>query len=1041
MNRLPSRMLLGAAAVAGAAGALAQNADPDFVPRVAAVEVSSRQVRPGDPFTLTFRFRNDGTRAARGDYYVFLHLEYPTADCRHIVVHADHEPAEATTTWTPGREVVDGPILLRAPSLGAEAECFIHVGVYDIRGTGERLLDTYEGGAIRVTPAAPPAGDIGPEPLRLEETARRRAALAARFAPAQCLSLAGATWRFDLARDSGAWALTDLQTGALWVSGLPPGSRFGHVVLENGPRRVTWPIERFDEAESAPDRLRLLTRPMVDGAPCGTEVEFVLTPVPTPEGVRIQYRARGDGPWQVRRVRVLDKALPVPAEAGGCLYVPHRLGIELPAAPGLPARQPWRLYAGLSMAMAGLVQDGSALLLNWDVIDSELVTHREWTDAPAAPGRRLASVSLDAAGPSGSFSLHPLGRGGYVEIARAYRPLAEARGWRTTWARKRSRWPAVDRLFGAADFKPFVLSRTLPGSRFSPDGKEHVHLAFTFDEAAQCAEHWRHDLGIDRAFVVLAGWINGGYDVRHPDVLPAAPECGGNEGLQAAAARIRACGYLFGLHDNYQDMYEDAPSWGHEWLNKDSKGQPKKGGNWAGGQAWQVCAIKQVELAARPGTNLPEIARLFAPTIYFIDTVFAWPLVTCEDPVHPMTLADDLAWKTRLCLLAKEHFGLFGSEEGREWAVPCADYLEGLLGHLLHAAPGEVIPLFPLVYSDCVQILGHQGDRQGPGSEKQILDHVLFAEMLLPRFGEHLYWKQASAAPALPLRPLAPVLRDLGERRFEITFPWRVDGPLPDALSVFVHFVHPAATRPEGIAYQADHPIRPPPEGWQPGSVFQDGPHTVTVPPEFDGVAEIRLGVLRNGQRLALARLHHEGGRYRVGTVEVSPDRIACTPEPPAEAVEIWSRADNGWGEALCPVDRVIKNSWEVLSPLNQITAERPLDSHAFLSPDRTLQQTQFGDLTITVTYGKAADLGETRLVPFGFVVESPSFVAFCASRYQGVDYPGGALFTARSLDGKPIPGSARVRVFHGFGESRIRLGGKMFDVTREAVLDVAGAP
>lgn len=148
----------------------------------------------------------------------------------------------------------------------------------------------------------------------------------------------------------------------------------------------------------------------------------------------------------------------------------------------------------------------------------------------------------------------------------------------------------------------------MPSSEFNRDGKEHVHLGFTFDEAAQCAEHWRNDLGIDRAFVVLAGWIHRGYDVGHPDVLPAAPECGGSEGLFQAARRIKACGYLFGLHDNYQDMYEDAPSWGQQWLNKNSKGVARKGGNWNGGQAWQVCAIKQVELAARPETNLPKIA-------------------------------------------------------------------------------------------------------------------------------------------------------------------------------------------------------------------------------------------------------------------------------------------------------------------------------------------------------------------------------------------------------------------------------------------------
>ena len=176
------------------------------------------------------------------------------------------------------------------------------------------------------------------------------------------------------------------------------------------------------------------------------------------------------------------------------------------------------------------------------------------------------------------------------------------------------RWIACSEPF---DFKPFVFTRLVPSSRFNPDKQERTHVSFSFEEAAQCAEHWRQDLEIDRALVVLAGWINGGYDVRHPDVLPAAAECGGDQALAAAARRIKACGYLFGLHDNYQDMYEDAPSWGQSWLNKDARGVARQGGNWAGGQAWQVCAVKQVELAARRDTNLPKIAELFGPTIYF----------------------------------------------------------------------------------------------------------------------------------------------------------------------------------------------------------------------------------------------------------------------------------------------------------------------------------------------------------------------------------------------------------------------------------------
>ena len=62
-------------------------------------------------------------------------------------------------------------------------------------------------------------------------------------------------------------------------------------------------------------------------------------------------------------------------------------------------------------------------------------------------------------------------------------------------------------------------------------------------------------------------------------------------------------------------------------------------------------------------------------------------------------------------------------------------------GHQTDSEPGEVIPLFPLVYSDCVQIMNHQGTRIGTGDEKKVADHILFAEMCLPRFGTHLYWK------------------------------------------------------------------------------------------------------------------------------------------------------------------------------------------------------------------------------------------------------------------------------------------------------------
>jgi hypothetical protein len=346
-----------------------------------------------------------------------------------------------------------------------------------------------------------------------------------------------------------------------------------------------------------------------------------------------------------------------------------------------------------------------------------------------------------------------------------------------------------------------------------------------------------------------------------------------------------------------------------------------------------------------------------------------------------------------------------------------------------------VIPLFPLVYSDCVQIMTHQGNRIGPGDEKKVADHILFAEMPLPQFGPHLYWKHATEA-RINVVPLAPVVKDLGGRRLAITYRWKVGQLVPWNGSFFVHFTRPKAKTSEKIAFQNDHAPKVPMSRWQPG-VVEDGPYTVEVPAAAQGQFDIRVGVVHAGQRVALSRALHDGLRYHLGTITVQGEKIDYQPAAPPQGTELWSRGDGGWGESLCPEDRVIKNTWEVLSPLNTITAERPLSSHEFLAPDRLVQRTRFGDVTITVAYEKPARIGDNVVPAYGFIIESPSYVAFCATRYNGLDYAEPALFTVRSLDGKPIAASSQVRIYHGFGDGRIRLLGKEFNVAREDVVCV----
>ena len=128
------------------------------------------------------------------------------------------------------------------------------------------------------------------------------------------------------------------------------------------------------------------------------------------------------------------------------------------------------------------------------------------------------------------------------------------------------------------------------------------------------------------------------------------------------------------------------------------------------------------------------------------------------------------------------------------------------------------------------------------------------------------------------------------------------------------------------------------------------------------------------------------------------------------------------------------------------MTARLPMTGHQFLTPDRKVQRTVFGDGTgavqVMVNSGAKAYVcasklgGQVELPPGGFLVESPAFVAFHASSWAGRRYESLPLFTLRSLDQQPLSQSHRVRVYHAFGSNEISLGNTPRVVKTEAVLD-----
>jgi hypothetical protein len=270
-------------------------------------------------------------------------------------------------------------------------------------------------------------------------------------------------------------------------------------------------------------------------------------------------------------------------------------------------------------------------------------------------------------------------------------------------------------------------------------------------------------------------------------------------------------------------------------------------------------------------------------------------------------LADDLRYKIALCDYLRKQVGLFGSEEGREWGVAHTDYFEGLMSHKTHyQQPNNtdiIVPLFEIVYGDAISIYAHQSDRPAVDNPSYILDHVLYAEMPVYRFGDHHYWTNPDPAP---------------QQR-------NLDQP-----------------------------------------------------------------------RMVFAR----GGRFNL-------------------------------------TDQFIKNTYEVLSPLGRDTALLPMTGHRFVTPDRKVESTRFGtDIHITVNYGQADYATPQAVLPqWGFLIEGPALVAFYARSYGGLQYAEPALFVIRSLDGKPLASSRQVRIYHGFGDSRVEFRGKTLEVATEKLV------
>lgn len=350
------------------------------------------------------------------------------------------------------------------------------------------------------------------------------------------------------------------------------------------------------------------------------------------------------------------------------------------------------------------------------------------------PGERYSSLSPVWVASHGRLG-YPrvlrlsLAEDGYVGMCKQYRALVKESGRYVSLREKIAQNPIVEGMVGAPDLKIYVYTNRRDEPRLCSwsepilDGYERVHT--TFDQVGEMVDEMK-EMGIERALVLLGGWNRAGYDREHIDMWPPAEKAGGIEGLKRASRRAVDAGYVFSLHDNYQDVYPDSPSYDESYVMKHPDGSVHLGGIWDGGLCRLVCS-SQAEKLAEP--VIKAVKENSAVNSYYLDTTTSAPMYECYDTEHPITRKEDREHKYSLLEMLTRQGFVIGAEAGVDWAVPLCTFFEGMPGSAIgqnlgveSTGFGLMVPLFNLVYHDAVVCYWQHGQ---PFGREDHVNHVL----------------------------------------------------------------------------------------------------------------------------------------------------------------------------------------------------------------------------------------------------------------------------------------------------------------------------
>ena len=325
---------------------------------------------------------------------------------------------------------------------------------------------------------------------------------------------------------------------------------------------------------------------------------------------------------------------------------------------------------------------------------------------------------------------------GYVGAAKAYRRELQAMGWFRTLAEKQTSHPTIGRLVGG---RVLTYFQAWPASRpevydsllFHPKARSHLRPTYTVDfthAKVQASLAHARQQGFSNGLVLLRGWMTGGYDSTHPDILPPDPRLGTLDEFRALLAGDART--IVSLHDEYQSIYEGGPSY-PRGLIRGRDGEVIRGSIWAGGQAFIHHSKVSLERAQH---NWNQLIALGARSIH-CDTTAASRIKQSFDPELPETKAEDIAGKRALLGWFVSQGLAVGSEEGCDLAADRCHWFETRHGRLGNR---HTVPFWQLVFHDCCftsRLTSFSPGRSYPGWLEDLLWGNLIHVFMDPRFG------------------------------------------------------------------------------------------------------------------------------------------------------------------------------------------------------------------------------------------------------------------------------------------------------------------